>query len=94
MSNIIMQISAKRLNRRIVIEVREQDGEHSIIVHTKRLVDFKNRHILTTTNIYGVETFTLLHQLFGDVLSEPTVAKRINKETKFPKWEAKVYLNK
>lgn len=88
----VYEIRAKRKNRRATVTLfKSESGEHSIVVVTERLIDFKTRHIARLASIYTVESFVMLNDLFTHVLNEPTVKKAINRETNFPKWSAEIY---
>jgi hypothetical protein len=65
---------AKSKNRRIEIFLLP---EKVFLVKTKRLVDFKTRKILITENIYSVQTFTLLRDLFALFLNDSEVKNKI-----------------
>jgi hypothetical protein len=67
-------ILAKSKNRRIEIFLLP---EKVFLVKTKRLVDFKTRKILITENIYSVQTFTLLRDLFALFLNDSEVKNKI-----------------
>ena len=87
---IITVWALKKRNRRINVAfgINEETNEHYFIVETKRLVDFKNREITTVITKYGVETFTVLSDLFDTVITDPNVKKRINRESKFDRYNA------
>jgi hypothetical protein len=67
-------ILAKSKNRRIEIFLLP---EKVFLVKTKRLVDFKTRRIVITENIYSVQTFTLLRDLFALFLNDSEVKNKI-----------------
>jgi hypothetical protein len=69
-----------------------QDGseEPFFRVITKRLVSFEQRNVLTTDNMYSVETMLLLTHLFDSFMEEPIVRKAINPFTKFEKWQTTI----
>jgi hypothetical protein len=67
-------ILAKSKNRRIEIFLLP---EKAFFVKTKKLVDFKTRKILITENIYSVQTFTLLRDLFALFLNDSEVKNKI-----------------
>lgn len=64
-------------NKRVVINLVEQDDERFFIVKTKTLVNFKNREIITTDNVYSVDTFTALTAAFSHFMSEPKIKNKI-----------------
>jgi hypothetical protein len=90
---IITVWALKKRNRRINVAfgIDEETQEHFFIVETKRLVDFKTREITTVITKYGVETFTVLSTLFDTVITDPNVKKRINRESKFERYNATVH---
>ena len=67
-------ILAKAKNRRIEIFLLP---EKVFIVKTKRLIDFKTRNILRTENVYSVQTFSLLRDLFAYFLDNSEVKNKI-----------------
>ena len=67
-------ILAKAKNRRIEIYLLPQKA---FLVRTKRLIDFKTRTITTTENVYSVETFYLLRDLFVYFLDNSEVKNKI-----------------
>jgi len=66
-------ILAKSKNRRIEIFLLP---EKVFVVKTKRLVDFKTRKILITENVYSVQTFVLLRDLFALFLNDSEVKNK------------------
>jgi len=91
----IVLVKAKRPNRRIYIElIQEPDKAPFAIVATKRLVDAKSRHILKTENVYSIETFMVLTDLFNEIVKTPEVTKAINPYSKFKQWVANIYIPK
>ena len=58
-------IALKAKNKRIVVEMWEENNVHVFKVHTRTLIDFKKRIILQIDNIYSVETFFALSQAFS-----------------------------
>ena len=67
-------ILAKAKNRRIEIFLLP---EKVFIVKTKRLIDFKTRNILRTENVYSVQTFATLRDLFDLFLNDSEVKNKI-----------------
>lgn len=64
-------LGAKRKNRRITIFLikEKETGEHSFMIHTRRLVDFNKRIIGDHKVLYSVETFCMLQKFF-DMFTE------------------------
>ena len=50
-------IRTKFLNRRVEVCIYDKDGEYSVRVYTKRLIDFKKREISSSDTLYSLETF-------------------------------------
>lgn len=74
----IHQLKAKGNNKRIVIQIIEyEDKSHAVLVMTKRLIDFKTRNILITDNIYSIETFAILKDMFSFILDKPEVKNKL-----------------
>ena len=48
-------IRTKFLNRRVEICIYDKDGEYSVRVFTKRLIDFKERKISSSDTFYSLE---------------------------------------
>jgi hypothetical protein len=65
---------AKSKNRRVEIFLLP---EKVFVVKTKRLVDFKTRKILITENVYSVQTFAVLRDLFALFLNDSEVKNKI-----------------
>ena len=72
-------ISLKGKNKRIQagLFLDEKEGTHFFIVNTKTLVDFKNRNILTTSNIFSVETFAVLSEVFDKFMNDSEIKNKI-----------------
>ena len=92
MSRATFKYSAKTKNRRVEITLFKNPDdlkeEPFFVVHTKRLVSFKDRKITQTNNVYTVETMIVMAQLLGSFLDEPEVNKSINPFSKFETWKA------
>ena len=74
----IHQLKAKGNNKRIVIQIIEyEDKTHAVAVHTKKLQDFKKRHIIRTDNLYSIETFALLKDMFSFILDKPEIKNKL-----------------
>ena len=82
---------AKKRNRRIEILFCKQGNDYVFLVKTKRLVDVKKRKITTTNIAYGIETFVTLQELFGIIIEDADVAKRINKSLGFSKYNLDIH---
>lgn len=66
-------------NKRIIVTYFHENK--SFIVATKTLIDRKERRILTTENIYSVETFFVIHELMGSFLNDSSFFnKHLHKE--------------
>ena len=65
---------AKSKNRRIEIYLLPQKA---FLVKTKHLVELKTRNITITENVYSVETFALMRELFGFFLDNSEVKNKI-----------------
>ena len=50
-------IRTKFLNRRVEICIYDKNGEYSVRVFTKRLVNFNKREISSSDTLYSLETF-------------------------------------
>ena len=50
-------IRTRFLNRRVEICIYDKDGEYSVRVFTKRLVNFNKREISSSDTLYSLETF-------------------------------------
>ena len=86
--NTLEVVSMITKNKRVVISLIEQDKERFFIVQTKTLISFKDRNIITTDNVYSVDTFVALNSAFNHILSEPkikhkTLLKEINSVNKW-----------
>jgi len=77
-SKILHQLKAKGNNKRILIQIIEfEDKSHSIAVFTKTLIDFKSRNILKTSNLYSVETFKIINDMFSYILDSPEIKNKL-----------------
>ena len=50
-------IRTKFLNRRVEVCIYDKNGEYSVRVFTKRLVNFNKREISSSDTFYSLETF-------------------------------------
>lgn len=76
-------ILLKKPNRRVEILIyKENDGEsHMVRVITKRLIgSWKNRVIVATDIVYGIETFLVLSQMFEYIAESPQIKKAFSRE--------------
>lgn len=74
----IKQVIAKGPNKRINIFLFDDpQGRKTFLVQTRTLIDFKTRHIASTTNAYSVETFAVLNDLFSLFLEDPEIKNKI-----------------
>ena len=73
----IKWIALKGKNKRIVVEMREENNVHVFKVHTRTLIDFKKRIILQIDNIYSVETFFALSQAFSMFTDNAEITNKI-----------------
>lgn len=80
-SNVIClkNISLKGNNKRIRVGLflNKKDNNHFFIQSTRTLVDRKKRQILSTQNIYSVETFAVLNDVFSRFLNDSEIANKI-----------------
>lgn len=77
-------IELKQKNRRIVIYVfQEESGELQFSVHTKRLLDFKNRVITRSDVGYSYHTFKLLSEMMSFILDDYELKKLTNRLDKY-----------
>lgn len=77
-SKLIEHVEAKGVNKRITIFMYEEaDKSKCFRVITKTLIDFKSRHIVGTDNLYSVETFAVLKDLFSFVLDNSKVRNKL-----------------
>jgi hypothetical protein len=75
-------IEVKSLNRRISVLwfVDEENSEsHSFVVITKRLLDFKKRHITETESHYSPESFMIMADCFNVMIKSPDFKKQMNR---------------
>ena len=63
-------IRTKFLNRRVEICIYDKDGEYSIRVYTKRLIDFKKREISSSDVFYSLETFIAIASINQMILQD------------------------
>lgn len=75
---ILHYLKAKGKNKRIDIVLYDfgEKGKNFRVM-TKTLISFKDRNILQTDNIYSIETFAVLKDLFTHFLSNSEVKHKI-----------------
>ena len=76
---IIKQALCKKEGRRIVLVVLKDGDEIAIHVETKRLVDKKRRHIVSSSVMYGYETLAMLQEILGLLFDDPDFNALTNK---------------
>jgi hypothetical protein len=53
----------KLKNKRVIFEyTQDKNGNLGLLIHTRRLIDFKTREIQQTNVLYGMETLILVKQ--------------------------------
>ena len=73
----------KALNRRIEIEILKKENNETLIgVCTKRLINFKTREIACYNNLYSMETFLLLRDIFNKMIKDNMFSEFICNENK------------
>ena len=77
MSQILKYVSLKGNNKRIKIALIEKDGQFIFVQETRTLIDRKTRQIVGTDNIYSVETFAVLNDVFSKFLEDPEIKNKI-----------------
>lgn len=71
----------KKKNKRINIWYGTNEaGEFVMIQKTKKLISFKDRHIVETDFVIGMETFMALHSLYELIQNSPEFNKEFNRE--------------
>lgn len=74
---VLESMFAKGNNKRMrVALLQDLDNEKFITVETKTLIDRESRNILTTSNVYSVETFLVLKDMFKMLIDCPNVHNR------------------
>jgi hypothetical protein len=86
MDKVLCTYETKGNNRRVVVAIFEsENGDCAIQILTKRLIDRKERKIISTNNVYGVETITVLHSLLHHLISEnPLWNKKLHRQAPKP----------
>lgn len=80
-------IRTKFLNRRVEVCIYDKDGEYSVRVYTKRLVDFKKREIFENEVMYSLETFIGVASVFSLLLKDD-----LFNELFYKKHDDKIYI--
>jgi hypothetical protein len=78
---ILVSYDLKKKNKRINVECwvnNDNPNDFTFLVQTKRLVDFKKRHIVTSEVVYGLDSFWVLKDIFFLVSTEPMLLKVAN----------------
>lgn len=75
----IKHVNVKGNNKRINVGLfyNFEKKNHFFIVSTKTLVDCEKRSILSTQNIYSVETFAVLADVFSRFLDNSEISNKI-----------------
>jgi len=80
-SNVVLlkHISVKGNNKRIKVGLflNKKENNHFFIQSTRTLIDRKKRNILSTQNIYSVETFAVLNDVFSRFLNDSEISNKI-----------------
>ena len=63
-------IRTKFLNRRVEVCIYDKDGEYSVRVYTKRLIDFKERKISSSDTFYSLETFIAIASISQMIMQD------------------------
>ena len=63
-------IRTKFLNRRVEIYIYDKNGEYSVRVFTKRLVNFNKREISSSDTFYSLETFVVIASINQMILQD------------------------
>ena len=81
-------IRTKFLNRRVEICIYDKNGEYSVRVFTKRLIDFKERKISSSDTFYSLETFIGVASIFSLLLKDD-----LFNELFYKKHDDKIYIS-
>jgi hypothetical protein len=74
-------ILLKKRNKRIDIQfVVDEQGDHAVLIHTRKLLDFKRRHILDANFCLGIESFEAIATGFDMLRRDPEYQKLTNRE--------------
>ena len=80
-------IRTKFLNRRVEVCIYDKDGEYSVRVYTKRLIDFKKREISSSDTFYSLETFIAIASINQMILQDD-----LFKELFYKNHDDKIYI--
>lgn len=81
-------IRTKFLNRRVEICIYDKNGEYSVRVFTKRLIDFKKREISSSDTFYSLETFVAIASINQMILQDD-----LFNELFYKSHDDKIYIN-
>lgn len=96
---VLKQVVAKGKNVRIIIELHQEDDIKGFLVHTKRLIDFSKRKIVTSTVHYSIETFLALVEISNvlflqdDFIINKVLLSELHKISKENKFKVKTWVN-
>lgn len=77
-SEIIKTVSLKGMNKRIGVALyKNEDGTHHFVQGTKTLIDRKTRNILTTKNIFSVESYAVIHDVMSKFFEDSEITRKI-----------------
>lgn len=77
-SEPIKTVSLKGNNKRIGVALYEnEDRTHYFIQITKTLIDRKTRNILTTKNVYSVESYAIIHDVMSKFFKDSKINNKI-----------------
>lgn len=79
MRKVLKQLYIKARNRRVALEVIEENKEFFVYILTKRLVDFKKREVVLKQGSYSLETAALLTKGLEDLMSDSKLKAHIDK---------------
>lgn len=96
---VLKQVVAKGKNVRIIIELHENYNKKGFLVHTKRLIDFNKRKIVTSTVSYSIETFLALVEISNalflqdNFIKNKVLLRELHKISKENKFNVKTWVN-
>lgn len=78
-ATVLKYCSAKGNNKRVSIALCEDNTtkEKYFFCRTRTLVDFKKRDILTTENIFSVETMAVYYDVLDHIFTTPQIRNKI-----------------
>lgn len=77
--NLEKFVIVKSKNRRVNVLWYTDGDNHSIVIETKRLLDFKKRQITTVRANFGVETFLIMLESMTLLSIDPDFKKATNR---------------